>query len=181
MAKKYPEISDKHAAFIAAQKMFFVGTATADSRINLSPKGLGSLRILNSKRVVWLNLTGSGNETAAHVQVDPRMTLMFCSFAGDPLILRLYGKAKVIHQRDPEWNSLYSLFDPIDSARQLFDVSVDLVMSSCGAGVPYYTFEGERETLREWASAKGPEGVKNYWEEKNQTSIDGIPTHICKG
>ena len=113
MAQRFPEISDKLARFIAAQKIYFVGTATSGGRVNISPKGMDSLRVIDKNRVVWLNVTGSGNETAAHVQENPRMTLMFCAFEGDPLILRLYGKAKVIHQRDAEWQPLFSQLHPL--------------------------------------------------------------------
>jgi hypothetical protein len=180
MAKMYPELSDRHAAFIAAQKLFFVGTATADSRVNVSPKGMDSLRILGRNRIAWLNVTGSSNETAAHVQLAPRMTLMFCAFEGDPLILRVYGQAKVVHHKDPEWTALYSLFEPIPGARQIFDLSVDLVMTSCGSGVPCFSYAGERDVLPEWARRKGDAGLREYWENKNQVSIDGLPTHILK-
>jgi hypothetical protein len=178
VGQKYSEISEKHSEFIKEQKLFFVGTATSDSTVNISPKGMDSLRVVDSKRVVWLNVTGSGNETAAHVQENPRMTLMFCAFAGNPLILRLYGKAKVIHGNDPEWNALFALFEPIPGARQIFDLSVDLVQTSCGMAVPYHAYAGEREQLKNWAGKQGPDGLKRYWEEKNQISIDGIPSNI---
>lgn len=178
MAQMYPELSDKHAQFIAEQKIFFVGTATADSRVNVSPKGMDSLRILDMNRVAWLNFTGSGNETAAHIQQNPRMTVMFCSFTESPLILRLYGNAKVVHPHDSGWEALHSLFEPTLGARQIFDLSVDLVQTSCGFAVPYFAYEGERDQLREWARNKGDEGLKKYWQDKNQTSIDGIPTNI---
>ena len=178
MAQMYPELSDKHVQFIAEQKIFFVGTATTDSRVNVSPKGMDSLRIIDKNRVAWLNVTGSGNETAAHVQESPRMTIMFCAFAGSPLILRLYGNAKVIHHNDSEWETLYSLFEPIPGARQIFDLSIDLVQTSCGMAVPYFAYEGDREQLRDWAQNKGDEGLKKYWQDKNQKSIDGIPTNI---
>ena len=178
MAQIYPALSDKHAQFIADQKIFFVGTATADSRVNVSPKGMDSLRIVDKNRVAWLNLTGSGNETSAHVQQNPRMTIMFCSFDEDPLILRLYGNAQVVHPQDAKWEALYSLFEPTLGARQIFDLSIDLVQTSCGFAVPYFTFEGEREKLKEWAQNKGDEGLRKYWQDRNQTSIDGIPTHI---
>ena len=178
MGQRFSELSERHIKFIAEQKMFFVGTATADSRVNVSPKGMDSLRILGKTRVAWLNVTGSGNETSAHVQQAPRMTLMFCAFDGPPLILRLYGTAKVVHKSDPVWNDLFPLFKPLPGARQIFEVALDLIQTSCGMAVPYFTPAGDRELLSEWAIKKGNEGVKRYWEEKNQMSIDGIPTHI---
>ena len=178
MGKRYPEIPDKLKQFIVSQKIFFVGTATADSRVNISPKGMDSLRVLGANRVVWLNVTGSGNETSAHIQEAPRMTLMFAAFEGEPMILRLYGNAKVIHHTDPEWLELYPLFAPIPGARQLFDVAIDLVQTSCGMGVPLLDYVGEREQLEHWATKKGEEGLRKYWQAKNQVSLDGKPTHI---
>lgn len=180
MAQKYDALTEKHLDFIAAQKIFFVGTATADSRVNVSPKGMDSLRVLGPSRVIWLNLTGSGNETAAHVQLAPRMTLMFCSFAAEPLILRLYGTAVAVHRGDPEWVRLSQLFPPHPGARQIFDVAVDLVQTSCGFGVPYFDYAGERRTLSEWAAKKGEAGIRQYWVDKNELSLDGIPTHILE-
>jgi hypothetical protein len=178
MAQRYSEIPDKLKQFIEEQKIFFVGTATADSRVNVSPKGMDSLRVLGKNRVAWLNVTGSGNETAAHVQENPRMTLMFAAFAGDPLILRLYGNARVVHKNDPDWNELFSLFDAIPGARQVFDLAVDLVQTSCGMAVPVLDYAGEREQLKDWAIKKGEEGLEQYWQEKNQVSLDGRPTNI---
>ena len=166
--------------FISQQKIFFVGTATADSRVNISPKGMDSFRVLSESRVIWLNVTGSGNETSAHVQQNSRMTIMFCAFEGEPLILRLYGPAKVVHQNDTEWEYLFGIFKPLPGARQIFDLSIDLVQSSCGMAVPYFNYVGERELLSDWAVKKGEDGLKNYWEEKNQQSIDGIPSHIVE-
>lgn len=180
MAQQFTELSAQHIEFINEQKIFFVATATADSRINLSPKGMDTLRVMNGSRVIWLNLTGSGNETAAHVQRNPRMTLMFCSFEKEPLILRLYGVAKAIHRKDPQWEELISYFPPLPGARQIFDMQIEMVQSSCGFGVPTFAYMGERTMLQTWAHKKGDEGVKRYWEEKNQTSIDGIPTHIIE-
>ncbi len=178
MGQIFKEISDTHREFIEKQKMFFIGTATSHSRVNVSPKGMDTFRVLSGNRVVWLNATGSGNETSAHVQVNPRMTIMFCSFEEEPLILRLYGQATVFHHNDPEWGALFSLFEPIPGARQIFDVDVDLVQTSCGFGVPFYSFVGERDAIYQWARKKGEEGLKKYWEEKNQFSIDDIPTNI---
>lgn len=179
MSKLYTEISPKLQEFIEAQKIFFVATATADSRINLSPKGMDSLRVLGPNRVAWLNVTGSGNETAAHVQEDPRMTLMFTAFEGNPLILRLYGAAKAIHKDEAAWGQLFPLFQPIPGARQIFDLKVDMIQTSCGMAVPYYTYEGEREQLNTWAAKKGDAGVESYWKETNHTSLDGKPTHFA--
>jgi len=178
MATQYNEISDKHKSFIEQQKIYFVATATADSRINLSPKGMNSLKVLNKNKVVWLNVTGSGNETAAHVQENPRMTIMFTAFEGPPLILRLYGSANVIHPRDKQWDTLFPLFEPIPGARQIFEVDVDMVQTSCGMAVPNYEYVDDRELLREWAKVKGDAGIEKYWADKNQQSIDGIETHI---
>lgn len=178
MGKQYETLSEALIEFIAEQKIFFVGTAAADSRVNVSPKGMDSFRVLGKNRVAWLNVTGSGNETSAHIQLDPRMTIIFCAFEGDPLILRLYGTAKVIHKNDVEWNRLFPSFAPLAGARQIFDLSIDLVQTSCGMAVPCYSYAGDREMLSDWAMQKGEEGLKIYWEEKNQMSIDGIPTNI---
>lgn len=180
MAKQYSTISDKIKQFIEDQKIFFVGTATADGRVNISPKGLDSLRILNENRVIWLNLTGSGNETSAHIQENPRMTLMFSAFEGSPMILRLYGKAQVIHQSDSQWTQLYALFPDTPGERQIFDLEVDLVQTSCGMAVPFYDYAGERNLIENWAIKKGDSGIQNYWKEKNQLSIDGRPTNIIQ-
>jgi len=178
MGKKFPEIEDQQIAFIQAQQIFFVGSATADSRINISPKGMDSLRVINKNRVVWLNLTGSGNETAAHMQESDRMTIMFSAFEGRPKILRLYGTAKTIHNDDASWHELYALFDPLPGARQIFDMHVDLVHTSCGFGVPLYDFVGQREMLNDWALKKEVTGMSAYWQEKNSTSLDGQTIHL---
>lgn len=178
MGQRYNELTETHIKFISDQNMFFVGTATSDSRVNISPKGMDSLRVLSNKRVAWLNVTGSGNETSAHVQLAPRITIMFCAFAGAPLILRLYGTATVIHKGDPKWADLFPLFTPLPGARQIFDVALDLVQASCGMAVPYFSYAGERDLLSEWATKKGEEGVRQYWADKNQFSIDGIQTNI---
>ncbi len=180
MGKHYDAISDKHIEFIAQQKLFFVGTAMAEGRVNISPKGMDTLRVLSPSRVVWLSVTGSGNETAAHVQHNPRMTLMFCAFEGDPLILRLYGTARAIHQTDADWAELYSLFPALPGVRQIYDVAIDLVQSSCGMAVPYFDFAGEREQLNEWAVKKGEAGIRQYWADRNSVSLDGLPTRIVE-
>ncbi|KIU14193.1 pyridoxamine 5'-phosphate oxidase family protein [Mycolicibacterium llatzerense] len=179
MAKQFPEITDRFSTFIAAQSMYFVATAASDGRVNLSPKGLDSLRVLGPNRVAWLNLTGSGNETSAHLLDNPRMTLMFCSFDREPLILRLYGTAREVQPEDPDWDELYREFPPHISARQIYDMTVDLVQTSCGFGVPLMSVESERVLLDTWAEKKGPEGVAEYWQQKNLSSIDGMPTKLA--
>lgn len=179
MGKQYGEISERWADFIRAQRIFFVATAMEDGHINISPKGLDSLRILGPNRVAWLNLTGSGNESAAHVLSSPRMTLMFCAFSGDPVILRLYGQARAIHQKDPEWPDMFALFPSLPGSRQIFDVAIDLVQTSCGFGVPYYDFAGDRPDLKDWIQKKGEAGVRRYWLERNARSLDGIETGIA--
>ena len=180
MGKQYNELSEQHTHFIKSQKIFFVGTATADSRVNVSPKGMDTLRVLDRRHVAWLNVTGSGNETAAHIQQNPRMTMMFCSFEGAPQILRLYGSARAVHRNDNEWDALYACFQPLPGARQIFNLAIDLVQTSCGMGVPFYHFVAERPQLNEWAEKKGVAGIRQYWLDKNQVTIDEIPTHIAE-
>lgn len=178
MAKQYRVLTENLVEFILKQNIFFVGTATSDSRVNISPKGMDSLRVLNEKRVIWLNVTGSGNESSAHIQNDPRMTIMFCAFEGPPLILRLYGNARVIHKHDNEWQELFAHLTPLPGARQIFDLSIELVQTSCGMAVPSYAYSYDRNLLSIWAEKKGDESLKQYWEEKNQLSIDNLPTNI---
>ena len=178
MAQQRRDISEALITFIEAQQVFFVGTAPQEGRINVSPKGTDSLKVVSPTRVVWLNLTGSGNETAAHIAENGRMTIMFCSFTEKALILRLYGQARAVHPRDAEWQALSSLFAPVIGARQVIDMEVDLVHTSCGWGVPICEDVSERQKLQEWADGKGAEGIKRYWLEKNSLSIDGIPTGI---
>lgn len=178
MAEQFPHLESKHIEFIQNQHMFFLGTAGEAGRINVSPKGMDTFRVVRENRVIWLNLTGSGNETAAHVLENGRMTVMFCSFDRQPLILRLYGQAKVIHSVDAEWNDLAGQFPEFTGARQVFDMEIEMVQSSCGYAIPFYEKTGERETLTKWADNKGREGVEEYWQEKNHTSIDGLDTGI---
>lgn len=180
MGQRHTELSEKLTAFICRQHVFFVGTADRDGHINVSPKGMDSLRVLDSSRIVWLNLTGSGNETAAHLQSSARITLMFCAFEGDPLILRVYGQGRVIHPRDADWNELVDLFPALPGARQIIDVDIDLVQTSCGFGVPLLDFKSERGMLNVWAEKKGEAGIRQYWQDKNRLSLDGKPTGIEK-
>jgi len=180
MAERFKVLRERHIEFIKQQHIFFVGTAGEEGRVNVSPKGMDTLRVINERKVVWLNLTGSGNETSAHVQENGRMTLMFCSFAKQPLILRLYGKADVIHPRDGMWKELSSLFDEYVGARQFFQLNLDLVQTSCGHAVPFFKYQGDRELLIKSANKQGRDGIEEYWKEKNQISLDGKPTYILK-
>ena len=180
MAKFYTELNEELSAFIARQHVFFTATATGEGHINLSPKGMNSLRCIDNKTVAYLDVTGSGNETAAHVLADGRITLMFCSFDTQPLILRLYGHGRVLRPRDSEWPQRLALFEPLPGARQIMVIDIESVQTSCGYGVPRFKLIGERDTLSRWAEKKGPEGLQDYWREKNQISIDGLPTRLLE-
>ena len=174
MGKQYQNLQPKHAEFIQKQKIFFVGTARAEGRVNISPKGLDTLRIVDEKTVLWLNLTGSGNETAIHLEENSRMTLMFCAFEGNPLILRLYGDATVYHEQDAAFAQYIELFGAPLGARQIMKLDIDLVQTSCGFAVPLMDFKEERSVLKDWAKKKGKQGIRNYWKDRNSTSIDGF-------
>jgi len=167
-------------AFIEKQPVFFVATADQTGRVNVSPKGMDTLRIEDDNRIFWLNLSGSGNETAAHVRATGRMTLMFCAFEGNPMILRVYGQAKTYHPRDAEWDRLVPGFPKLAGSRQIFDLNVDLVQTSCGTGVPMMEFRKSRgeEDLEPYYDGLGSEGVRKYWQRKNVETIDGRPTGI---
>jgi len=176
-------LTKRQIEFIDAQPMFFVATAAAEGRVNVSPKGMDSLRVLDEDRLVWLNLSGSGNETAAHVVASGRMTLMFMSITDKPLILRVYGAARVVHPRDGDWGALAPLFPKMGGSRQIFDLSIELVASSCGSGVPIMTVDSVRgdEELEPWYAAMSENELHDYWSRKNVTSIDGYPTNIFSG
>ena len=166
--------------FIAAQRLFFVGTAAPDGRVNISPKGMDTLKVLDPGRIVWLGLTGSGNETAAHLAEHDRMTLMFCAFEGNARITRVYGRAKAHHPRDAGWAEFVDLFPPMAGSRQIFDLAIELVQHSCGTGIPVYEFREERgpTELLPFYDDMGEDGVRAYWQRKNTVSIDGKPTRI---
>ncbi|ASM72696.1 MULTISPECIES: pyridoxamine 5'-phosphate oxidase family protein [Roseobacteraceae] len=178
MGKQFDRIEQDHADFIAAQHMFFVGSAADTGHVNISPKGMDSLRVLSPNRIVWRNLTGSGNETAAHLALHNRITLMWCGFEKRPMIMRAYGTARTLHPRDADFASLNAQFPPALGTRQIYDVTVDMLQTSCGYAVPYYDHAGPRDTLQKWAEDKGPDGLSTYWADRNQTSINGLPTHI---
>jgi len=178
MGERFEALSDQHIKFIKEQHLYFIGTAGAEGSVNVSPKGMDSLRVVDNKKVAWLNLTGSGNETATHVAENQRMTIMFCSFGKVPLILRLYGTAEVIHPRDDKWEALIHEFPTYIGARQIFELNINLVQTSCGFAVPYYELTGERPTLDKWAEKRGREGVEKYWVDRNTRSLDGNDTGI---
>ena len=178
MARFYPALEAKHRDFIAAQKLFFSASGTADSRLNLSPKGMDSLVVLDAQRVAYLDLTGSGNETAAHLLRDGRLTLMWTSFDAEPLILRLYGRGRVVRRHAAEWADLRPRFADLPGERQIIVLDIESVQTSCGYAVPRFDYVGERDTLARWAEKKGPAGLVEYWREKNQTSIDGLPSGL---
>lgn len=180
MAKVFDTISDNLREFINEQHMFFVGTAplSADGHVNISPKGLDCLRILNANKVAYLDLTGSGNETSAHLHENGRITFAFCAFKGAPNIVRLYGQGHVVLPETPEWDELISLFTMYPGARQIIVADIDRVQTSCGYAVPLFDYVAERDTLVRWAEAKGPDGLVAYREEKNSRSIDSMVTPL---
>lgn len=177
MAKLLPALTEGLIAFIAEQRLFFVGTAPHQGRVNLSPKGMDTFRVLGPTQVGYLDLTGSGNETAAQLRENGRATFMFCAFEGAPMILRLYATGRSVLPSDPEWEGLRPYFGPhLPGERQLIIADIESVQTSCGFGVPMYTFQEERAQLITWAEKKGTVGVKAYRREKNMHSIDGLPT-----
>lgn len=178
MAKFYEKLDKTLKKFIEAQKMFFTASAPNDGRVNLSPKGIDTFRCLDDKTVAYLDLTGSGNETAAHLAENGRLTIMFCSFTEKPLILRLYGKGEIVRPTNSRWNELHENFPAYPGERQIVVLNIESVQTSCGFGVPVYELKEERTTLTDWAERKGEQGIETYWSEKNQKSIDGLPTGI---
>jgi hypothetical protein len=177
MAKVYEEIDERLRAFIEAQKVFFVATAplASDGHVNLSPKGLDSLRVLDGRTVAWLDLTGKGIETVAHLRENGRIVLMYCSFEGPPKIVRLHVRGEVLEAGHPDFAAIASLFPDLLGRRSIIRVRVERVGDSCGYGVPVYRFEGARQQLTDWAERKGAEGVVAYRGENNVASIDGLP------
>ena len=178
MAKFYPALTDDLIEFIQAQHLFFTASAPTEGRINVSPKGIDTFRCFGPNTVGYLDLTGSGNETAAHLHENGRITIMFCSFSDKPLILRLYGHGRMIRSRDQEWDELYGQFELVVGDRQIMLMDVKSVQTSCGYGVPQFEFQQQRETLIKWAKNKGEDGLNAYREQKNQQSIDGLPTFL---
>jgi hypothetical protein len=182
MAQLFDCITDELQAFIAAQQIFFVATAPLSPRghVNVSPKGLDSFRVLSPHRVAYLDLTGSGNETSAHLQENGRITFLFCAFQDPPRILRLYGKGSVVLSGSTDWFALASQFPDLPGCRQIILADLERVQTSCGYGVPLYEPMGQRETLLRWARNKGEAGLRHYQAEKNGLSIDGLPTPLSQ-
>lgn len=170
-------ITDDHAAFIARQAMFFVATAAPDARINLSPKGMDSFRVLGPNRVGYLDVGGSGNETQAHLAADGRATIMFCAFDQPPLILRIYGHGEAVLPQDDGWADLAQHFTLLPGTRQIFSFTVDSVQTSCGWGVPVMTLDKERETLSKYHRSYDPATRMAKIADRIQ-SIDGLPVRV---
>ena len=179
MGKQFAHIEQTHREFIEQQHIFFNASATSLGRVNVSPRDVASLRILDDRTVIYLDRTGSGNETAAHLLADGRLTLMFCAFSGRPLILRLYGRGRIVKRHSAEYGNLLAAYYgsmEVPGARQIVHLDVDLVLTSCGYNVPFYNYVGERDHLTRWAETKGDAALEQYRCEKNSTSIDGLPT-----
>ncbi len=180
MADFFSTLDDSWVKFINAQQVFFTATAPAEGRINLSPKGMDTFRCLDESTVGYLDLTGSGIETASHLNENGRMTLMFCSFGEKPAILRLYGKGSVICPGDPDWGRYIDRFPDFPGKRSLVLMKIESAQKSCGYSVPLMEFKSERKTLLKWADNRGADGIKQYWAEKNAVSIDGVPSGFIK-
>lgn len=177
MGRSFESITEPMTAFVQRQHLFFVATAPSgeEGHVNLSPKGLDSFRVLGANRVAYLDLTGSGAETIAHVRQNGRITFMFCAFEGKPDIVRFYGSAEVHRAGDPVFDELRSLFGDHDAVRSIITADIDRTSSSCGFAVPFMDHAGDRHTLEKYFENKSDEDVETYWVEKNQTSIDGLP------
>lgn len=179
MGKQFASLEPYHREFIERQRIFFNASACAEGRVNLSPRDVASFRVVGPRAVFYLDLTGSGNETAAHLLADGRLTLMFCAFEGAPMILRLYGKGRVIGRRSEEYAELLAQhFGGMETpgARQMIWLDVEEVQTSCGMNVPLFEYAGGRDQLIRWAEKQGEAGLEQYWRKKNSLSIDGFPT-----
>jgi hypothetical protein len=182
MAQAHDQITEEIQQFIAEQQMFFVATAplSADGHVNLSPKGLDTFRIISPTEVAYLDFTGSGNETSAHLLENGRITFLFCSFKGKPKILRLYGKGQTILPDHEQWPTWRARFPEFPGVRQVLVVTLDRVQTSCGFGIPLYDYVGQRDRMPKWAVEKGEEGLEAYQQKKNLRSIDALPTPLAQ-
>ena len=182
MAQEFTELGEKHLGFIRRQHVFFTASAAATGHINLSPRSTDLFRVLSPTRVAYLDLTGSGNETAAHLEADGRLTIMFCAFEGAPQILRLYGRGTVLQKGTADYAGLVAEAfggEERPGARHIIALDVGLAKTSCGYGVPLLGYEGERETLDKWIASKGEDGIRDYWAKKNLKSMDGFETGMA--
>ncbi len=181
MAKQFAGIGDDHRDFIGRQHLFLVASAAPGTRVNVSPRSTDCLRVLGPNAVAYLDRTGSGNETAAHIRAGGAVTIMLIAFEGPPSILRLYGRGAVHGRRSRAFDRLLSehfgAAAPLGT-RQIVVLDVDLVQTSCGYGVPFFAYRGERTAMDRWARAKGEAGIDAYWREKNVRSMDGLPTGL---
>ena len=180
MGKSYSALLPEHVDFIAKQPVFFVATAplSQEGHVNVSPKGYDSFRVFSPTKVGYLDLTGSGNETSAHVLENQRMTFMFMATDGPPQILRLYGKGRIISPSDSRWEEVLASFPFYPGIRQIILAHISRVSTSCGYGVPYLSYQKERDTLKLWAQRKGPQGITRYQLKHNRLSVDNLPTAI---
>ena len=181
MGKLHDSITDEFKTWIEAQHVFFVASAplTADGHVNLSPKGGDAFRVLASSQVGYVDYTGSGNETSAHIHENGRITFMFCAFDGAPRILRLQGKGRTILPSDDEWADVSKHFDVSNpGTRQIILADITRVYTACGFSVPLMEFVSDRDILTRWAETKGADGIEQYQCEKNITSVDGLPTPL---
>ena len=181
MSKWYEAITPEIKKFVAEQMMFFVATAPSAGRINLSPKGMDTFRVLSGKRVIYLDITGSGNETAAHLFENGRITIMFCSFDKNPRIVRLYGRGRTIHPHDEKWNEYLAMFPATPGLRQIMEIDIDAAMTSCGYAVPKLDHLTERDTLRKYWEKRSDSDLAKYHRDMNQRSIDDLPTGMFDG
>jgi hypothetical protein len=178
MSNWYKGITPELKQFIAAQNVFFVATAPREGRINLSPKGMDTFRVISPKRVIYLDITGSGNETASHLLENGRITIMFCSFDRTARIARLYGHGRSIHPRDASWDDYLAMFPPEPGVRQIMEIDIESAMTSCGYGVPFMDNLAERDTLRKYWQKRDEQTLIAYQHQENERSIDGLPTGL---
>ncbi|MGH1413294.1 MAG: pyridoxamine 5'-phosphate oxidase family protein [Pelagimonas sp.] len=178
MGKQFAALNEDHTRFIAEQKIFFVGSAAQTGKVNISPKGGDCLRLKGPNRIIWRNLTGSGNETAGHLALENRMTLMWCGFEKRPIILRCYGTAQVFHARDAQFDALNAEFKEDVGARQIYDMTIEMVQTSCGYAVPMFDYQQDRTVLEDWSKGKGRDGIDAYWQDRNTKTLDGFETYV---
>jgi hypothetical protein len=177
VGRSFDSLSPALAEAVRSAPLFFVATAPldGDGHVNVSPKGGDTLRVLDERTVAYLDLTGSGVETIAHLRENGRITLMVCAFSGAPQIVRIYGRGEVVRRGEDRYEDLAARFPDLPGARAVIRVAVARVGSSCGYAVPLMRYEGERSRLNEWVEARGPEGLVEYRASKNAVSIDGLP------